>query len=272
MVVPVVALAPLASGQSLFQSPANRFQATATLQGLGFTNAFLPFTQPGPGSTDAVFANITSRVGYSFTEQQGGSQLDITVWQYCTQTSNTPSAQMFSDASFTCPAGTPYSITGLYSVPSGFRPAELHMDFSILASPGGTIFRHSTVRNVSGGSSIVLGVPISGDTFIGSPTGVFSAGVTYTIGATIYVVSRTPQQGEEVATGTFSIALTRPPCYPNCDGSTLPPILNVNDFQCFLNRFAAGESYANCDGSTLPPVLNVNDFQCFLNTYAAGCS
>ncbi|MBL9031770.1 MAG: hypothetical protein JNM80_08690 [Phycisphaerae bacterium] len=61
-------------------------------------------------------------------------------------------------------------------------------------------------------------------------------------------------------------------CYANCDGSTTPPILNVVDFQCFLNRFAAGDDYANCDGSTTPPVLNVVDFQCFLNQFAAGCN
>ncbi len=48
-------------------------------------------------------------------------------------------------------------------------------------------------------------------------------------------------------------------CYANCDGSTAEPILNVNDFVCFLDRFGAGDSYANCDGSTVPPVLNVND-------------
>lgn len=29
-------------------------------------------------------------------------------------------------------------------------------------------------------------------------------------------------------------------CYSNCDNSTAPPILNVNDFLCFLNQFAAG--------------------------------
>jgi hypothetical protein len=62
-----------------------------------------------------------------------------------------------------------------------------------------------------------------------------------------------------------------PPCPANCDRSTIPPILNVNDFQCFLNRFASGDPSANCDGSTIPPVLNVNDFQCFLNLFAAGC-
>jgi hypothetical protein len=61
-------------------------------------------------------------------------------------------------------------------------------------------------------------------------------------------------------------------CYANCDNSTLPPILNINDFQCFLNKFAAQDSYANCDGSTVPPILNINDFQCFVNKFAVGCS
>ena len=61
------------------------------------------------------------------------------------------------------------------------------------------------------------------------------------------------------------------PCYANCDASTVSPVLNVLDFSCFLNRYAAGDPYANCDGSTTPPVLNVLDFSCFLNRYAAGC-
>jgi hypothetical protein len=60
-------------------------------------------------------------------------------------------------------------------------------------------------------------------------------------------------------------------CYANCDGSSTPPILNVNDFICFNNLYAAGSSLANCDGSTIVPVLNVNDFNCFTNLYAAGC-
>jgi hypothetical protein len=29
---------------------------------------------------------------------------------------------------------------------------------------------------------------------------------------------------------------------------------------------------ANCDASTAAPVLNVNDFTCFLNKFAAGCN
>jgi hypothetical protein len=60
-------------------------------------------------------------------------------------------------------------------------------------------------------------------------------------------------------------------CYANCDASTAVPILNVNDFTCFLNKYAAGDPYANCDGSTILPVLNVNDFVCFQTKFAAGC-
>jgi hypothetical protein len=69
-------------------------------------------------------------------------------------------------------------------------------------------------------------------------------------------------------------------CYANCDGSTVPPILNVEDFACFINQFAAAQSlppaqqlshYANCDGSTIAPVLNVEDFACFINRFALGC-
>jgi hypothetical protein len=60
-------------------------------------------------------------------------------------------------------------------------------------------------------------------------------------------------------------------CYPNCDGSTGAPVLNVLDFNCFLNRFTAGDSYANCDGSTVQPRLTVLDFNCFLNAFLQGC-
>jgi hypothetical protein len=71
-----------------------------------------------------------------------------------------------------------------------------------------------------------------------------------------------------------------PPCYANCDGSTVAPVLNVDDFTCFINQFARARvlpheeqvgHYANCDGSTVAPVMNVDDFLCFINRFAAGC-
>jgi uncharacterized membrane protein len=70
-------------------------------------------------------------------------------------------------------------------------------------------------------------------------------------------------------------------CYANCDQSSTAPYLNVEDFTCFINRFAEALSlphdqqlyhYANCDHSTVPPVLNVEDFTCFINRFAAGCA
>jgi hypothetical protein len=58
-------------------------------------------------------------------------------------------------------------------------------------------------------------------------------------------------------------------CYPNCDGSTAAPLLNVADFTCFLQKFAAGDTmYANCNNDAF---LNATDFTCFLGAYAAGC-
>jgi trimeric autotransporter adhesin len=69
-------------------------------------------------------------------------------------------------------------------------------------------------------------------------------------------------------------------CYANCDGSIAPPVLNVDDFTCFINEFAAASTlphpqqlthYANCDGSTSVPVLNIDDFTCFINQFAHGC-
>ncbi|MBX3375933.1 MAG: hypothetical protein KF678_02885 [Phycisphaeraceae bacterium] len=79
-----------------------------------------------------------------------------------------------------------------------------------------------------------------------------------------------------IGSGTFSaaafVAPGAPACYANCDGSTGTPLLTANDFQCFLNKYAANDTYANCDGSTGNPLLTANDFQCFLNKYAAGCS
>ncbi len=75
----------------------------------------------------------------------------------------------------------------------------------------------------------------------------------------------------DAAPTSFIADYTPCSCYANCDASTSAPLLNVNDFICFLNLFAAASPAANCDGSTTPPALNVADFNCFLNAFAAGC-
>ncbi len=73
------------------------------------------------------------------------------------------------------------------------------------------------------------------------------------------------------SSGVYLVTL-RAPCYANCDGSSIAPVLSANDFQCFINTYAANDPYANCDQSTGTPALTANDFICFLSKFAAGCS
>jgi hypothetical protein len=86
--------------------------------------------------------------------------------------------------------------------------------------------------------------------------------------------------GETLAT-IPSATVARYGCYANCDDSTVQPVLNVEDFACFINEFAHAitlpyqqqiEHYANCTGGVNPPpVLNVEDFTCFMMKFAQGC-
>lgn len=111
-----------------------------------------------------------------------------------------------------------------------------------------------------------------------------SSGGVYSVSGTI----GQPDAGGPMTGGSFSLyggfwvvgPGGQPPCYANCDGSTQTPILNVEDFTCFINAFAQAlglpygqqvTNYANCDGSTQSPVLNVEDFTCFINAFAQGC-
>jgi hypothetical protein len=65
--------------------------------------------------------------------------------------------------------------------------------------------------------------------------------------------------------------LVRATCYANCDGSVGKSELNVNDFICFMAKFAAGDPSANCDGSETVPILTVNDLLCFQAAFSEGC-
>jgi hypothetical protein len=46
------------------------------------------------------------------------------------------------------------------------------------------------------------------------------------------------------------------------------PVLERERLLCFQYRFTTGDPYANCDSSTVMPYLNVNDFICFLGRFA----
>ena len=54
-------------------------------------------------------------------------------------------------------------------------------------------------------------------------------------------------------------------CFADCDCNVT---LDLFDFLCFQNSFAAGDAYADCDGSG---VLDFFDFLCFQNAFAVGC-
>jgi hypothetical protein len=134
------------------------------------------------------------------------------------------------------------------------------------------VFEVGAIIGVSGGSDR-LEIFDAGGASLGSIIGddVFVSLTSTTPIARFTIVAATGSTAA-IDNLTFVTGTSTPTCYANCDGSTVPPILNVGDFSCFLNAFAGGDSYANCDGSTTPPILNVGDFSCFLNAFAAGCT
>jgi hypothetical protein len=115
----------------------------------------------------------------------------------------------------------------------------------------------------------VAPVTVQGQTTYGQLAASFHAPQTRDYALAVRI-TRTTTFGEEVFQYLDNITAALV-CYANCDGSSTPPLLTVNDFICFQSKFAAGESYANCDGSSTPPVLNISDFICFQSHFAAGC-
>jgi Concanavalin A-like lectin/glucanases superfamily len=168
---------------------------------------------------------------------------------------------------------------------SGLYALSSYLDFYPVASgaaavvPAGTFVQVAMTRDASGQVAGYVD---------GIRQFTFSDTSSYTVLATSafnLFIDDTVTGGNEASSGLVArvrlysgalsaaeVAALTSGCYANCDHSTTAPILNVADFSCFLNAFAAGSAYANCDGSTTAPVLNVADFSCFLNAFAAGCS
>jgi hypothetical protein len=133
----------------------------------------------------------------------------------------------------------------------------------------GSLSNHATYGNLTASINGTTGATNISGTNVPSPF-VLSYTAAGTLNACALQLNGTIQL-EPSGTAQTVISATKV-CYPNCDSSTTAPVLNVGDFTCFLQRFAAGASYANCDNSTTVPVLNVGDFTCFLQRFAAGCS
>jgi hypothetical protein len=140
---------------------------------------------------------------------------------------------------------------------------------------------------VGGGFNMAGGRPVSGiAAWDGSQWHALGDGTSGTVRAMTIWRGQLAVGGQFVSAG----GITSPglaiwgcppaPCRANCDQSAVAPILNVDDFTCFINEYASAsvlplqqqvEHYANCDGSTSAPILNVDDFTCFINEFAAGC-
>ncbi len=162
---------------------------------------------------------------------------------------------------FDGPAWTPVGFTALYQ--------EIGTVLRTVAEGNGVVMYQGTSNRLmrwSGASCTFVGA----NPGYGAGTWAISPAVDDGSGSAAYQAVG-PNQFSTPTLGQVQRIRPCPSCYANCDNSATPPVLNVNDFVCFLNRFAAGVAYANCDGSTTPPVLNVLDFTCFLNRFAAGC-
>ncbi len=158
----------------------------------------------------------------------------------------------------------------LYTLPTGFGVSDISGDGAVaVGSVGSSYPYHATFWTPTGGlQDLVSFLIAAGIDTSPWPNWLWLAAVSENGRVMAGVVQRTGNISECVV-----ITLPAPPipCYANCDNSTGQPLLTANDFQCFLNQFAAGNSTANCDGSTTPPILNANDFQCFLNQFGQGC-
>jgi autotransporter-associated beta strand protein len=204
------------------------------------TNAITVASGATLGGTGTIYRNITINDGGTLSPGNGAGTIN---------TGNLAlNGTLACEVNGTSAAGM-VNVTGTVTL-----QATSVLNVTVTGAPSGPVMivRNDGIDSVSGTFTTVNGLPV---------------------GATIdYAFSGVDSLGR-VGDGN-DIALLFPvvqACYPNCDGSTQAPVLNVADFTCFLQKFAAGDPYANCDHSTQAPVLNVADFTCFLQKFAAGC-
>jgi serine protease AprX len=190
---------------------------------------------------------------YPLTVAPGEPEIRVTMIYPDPQGNPAAAQQRINDLSVkvTSPSGTVYwGNNGMVPTAISGTGQLVHANYTV---PGGSANTYDTVENV----------------FVQNPeAGVWTVEV---------IASQIVQDGYLATTAldaVYSLVVSNvtqgEPCYANCDGSTASPILNVADFTCFLQKFAAGDPWANCDGTGVPP-LNIADFTCFLAKFAAGC-
>jgi hypothetical protein len=196
--------------------------------------------------------------GFQFVSQASGTVTSITVpIQYLGGAPNNFQFEVFTDA-----GNVPGTMIGIVGQAPGY------------ISSGPPAPPPVQIMNTVGGSALTL---VTGTTYwlvgrgFDNGQGTWHQNDQAQTGLRAYSLLGGPWNTGNVTIAAFRVEVEGGGCYANCDGSTQAPVLNVGDFTCFLQRYAAGESYANCDNSTQAPVLNVGDFTCFLQQYAGGC-
>jgi hypothetical protein len=131
---------------------------------------------------------------------------------------------------------------------------------------------------VHGVFSHINGIPVNGtarwDGQIWSPLG---HGIKSVYEMTVFDDGRGPslffggpilEAGGAPALGVVQWVGCHNQCYADCDNSTIHPRLNVEDFTCFINKFASDDPYADCnqDGQR-----TIADFACFIQRFSENC-
>ncbi|MFN0133743.1 MAG: hypothetical protein ACKVW3_14590 [Phycisphaerales bacterium] len=154
---------------------------------------------------------------------------------------------------------------------NGFTGAFI--DFAITAGqsglngPAGVLFDAGGRMYVSGGlsNSVIVKDPVAGVSVLA--TSATAAGMT-----TPYHMAIAPD-GTLCVAAFGSGAITRLNRTTGAYlGNFLQPGAGGISADPWAILFVSGGCYANCDGSTVAPALNVADFVCYLNKFAAGCS
>jgi hypothetical protein len=246
---------------------------------------------PGPDSPSPRYSAMAFDQGRGRTVLFGGDPAGET-WEWdgaawALRTSSTPAPRMFTAMAYDAARGQTVLFGGA-PYASGLAIDDT-WTWDGSAAPAPVITQQPMAVSVPSSSPVVLhvaatgmgplayrwrrgGVPISdGGTVSGAATDTLRIDPAAYSDSGMYDVVVTSACNIPVASARVPVQVTCAAYYANCDGSTFTPILNVNDFICFLTKYAQGDSYANCDGSTIPPVLNVNDFICFQNKYITGC-
>jgi hypothetical protein len=239
--------------------------ALLILAASSFVNADIAYDNFGPGSTFTGngFLVMGPQGGmwthaFPITPSLSGEITTVTVAiQHLSGGTNTYTLELRADA-----AGSPGALIAVLGQVAGIGGGPVPAQFA--ANAGIAITAGTPYWVYARGQGDAVG------TWLGSPTLGGIRAFSFDGGSSFTVEPLFPSAGQGAL--RIEVASSGGGCYPNCDGSTVPPILTANDFTCFLTSFVAVESYANCDGSTVEPVLTANDFTCFLTSFVAGCS